>query len=119
MAQEDVPRSRNGKHKEIVARILSDLRQTAKGSALKVPLAQLAETKEKVRSALNRASRKSNRSWRRPATNNSCTCGRRRRSRSGGMRVQRLPIGARRSIGRRSVTSGNDGAEATRCSYQA
>jgi hypothetical protein len=61
VSQADVPRGRNGKHKQIVARILSDLRQAPKGSALKVPLAQLTETKEKVRSALNRATRKSNR----------------------------------------------------------
>ena len=31
------------------------------GAALKVPLAELAESKEKVRSALNRATRKSGR----------------------------------------------------------
>jgi hypothetical protein len=58
MAQTDVPNGRNGKHKEIVTRILSDLDQIEKGVALKVPLAQLAESKEKVRSALNRATRK-------------------------------------------------------------
>lgn len=58
MRQEDVPHGRNGKHKEIVTRILSDLDQIEKGTALKVPLAQLAESKEKVRSALNRATRK-------------------------------------------------------------
>ena len=57
MRQADVPHARNGKHKEIVTRILSDLDQIDKGSALKVPLAQLKESKEKVRSALNRASR--------------------------------------------------------------
>jgi hypothetical protein len=56
--QEDVPHGRNGKHKAIVAKILSDLDQVEKGVALKVPLAQLAESKEKVRSALNRATRK-------------------------------------------------------------
>jgi len=38
--------------------ILSDLAQVQEGVALKVPLAQLAESKEKVRSALNRATRK-------------------------------------------------------------
>jgi len=54
----DVPQGRNGKHKQIVSRILSDLDQTAEGRALKIPLAQLAESKEKVRSALNRATRK-------------------------------------------------------------
>ena len=58
MAQTDVPNGRNGKHKEIVTRILSDLDQIEKGVALKVPLADLAESKEKVRSALNRATRK-------------------------------------------------------------
>jgi hypothetical protein len=58
MRQADVPRGRNGKHNEIVTKILSDLGQIDKGVALKVPLAQLVESKEKVRSALNRASRK-------------------------------------------------------------
>jgi hypothetical protein len=61
MAQADVPQGRNGKHKEIVGKILSDLDQVQDGVALKVPLAQLAESKEKVRSALNRATRKSGR----------------------------------------------------------
>ena len=58
MARADVPHGRNGKHKEIVTMILSDLAQVAPGVALKVPLAQLAESKERVRSALNRATRK-------------------------------------------------------------
>jgi DNA helicase TIP49 (TBP-interacting protein) len=61
MPQADVPQGRNGKHKEIVTKILSDLDQVQTGVALKVPLAQLAESKEKVRSALNRATRKSGR----------------------------------------------------------
>ena len=61
MAQLDVPQGRNGKHKGIVTKILSDLDQVQKGNAIKVPLAQLAESKEKVRSALNRATRKSGR----------------------------------------------------------
>jgi DNA helicase TIP49 (TBP-interacting protein) len=55
MAQVDVPQGRNGKHKEVVTQILSDLDQLPRGIALKVPLAALAESKEKVRSALNRA----------------------------------------------------------------
>jgi hypothetical protein len=61
MSQADVPRGRNGKHREIVGRILSDLDQLQKGVALKVPLEELAESKEKVRSALNRATRKGGR----------------------------------------------------------
>ena len=61
MPQAEVPQGRNGKHKEIVTRILSDLDRVQKGVALKVPLAQLTDSKEKVRSALNRATRKSGR----------------------------------------------------------
>lgn len=61
MAQLDVPQGRSGKHKQVVSRILSDLDQVPAGSALKVPLAELAESKEKVRSALNRAIHKSGR----------------------------------------------------------
>jgi DNA helicase TIP49 (TBP-interacting protein) len=61
MAQVDVPQGRNGKHKEIVSRILADLDRVPVGTALKVPLADLAESKEKVRSALNRAIHKSRR----------------------------------------------------------
>lgn len=56
--QADVPRGRNGKHRAIVARLLEDLDRIDDGVALKVPLAELNESKEKVRSALNRATRK-------------------------------------------------------------
>ncbi|HEY3974343.1 MAG TPA: hypothetical protein VGM18_15160 [Candidatus Sulfotelmatobacter sp.] len=61
MVQVDVPQGRNGKHKLVVTRILSDLDQLAPGIALKVPLAELVESKEKVRSALNRAIHKTGR----------------------------------------------------------
>jgi DNA helicase TIP49 (TBP-interacting protein) len=61
MVQTDLPQGRNGKHKEIVTIILKDLDNLRGGSALKVPLSELAETKEKVRSALNRATRKAGR----------------------------------------------------------
>jgi len=61
MAQLDVPQGRNGKHKQIVTRILADLNQVPQGIALKVPLVELAESKEKVRSALNRAIHKGGR----------------------------------------------------------
>jgi len=60
MPQGDVPRGRQGKHKAIVTKILSDLDRIHNGVALKVPLAQL-DSKEKVRSALNRATRKNGR----------------------------------------------------------
>ena len=61
MAQGDVPQGRNGKHKEVITQILSDLDQVEVGVALKVPLAELAESKENVRAALNRAIHKSGR----------------------------------------------------------
>lgn len=59
--QTNVPNSRNGKHKPIVTLILGDLDRLKEGAAIKVPLADLGDTKENVRSALNRATRKSKR----------------------------------------------------------
>jgi hypothetical protein len=61
MVQTDVPQGREGKHKLIVTTILRDLDRLKPGSALKVPLAELVLSKEKVRSALNRATRKGGR----------------------------------------------------------
>jgi hypothetical protein len=57
MPRTEVPQGRNGKHKDIVQKILSDLDRIGDG-ALRVPLAELDAGKEKVRSALNRATRK-------------------------------------------------------------
>ncbi len=59
--QKEVPQGRTGKHKQIITTILHDLDQVKGGSALKVPLADLAASKEKVRSALSRAARKAKR----------------------------------------------------------
>ena len=59
--QVDVPQGRNGKHKQVVDAILSDLDQLPAGVALKVPLAELEESKENVRAALNRAVHKGDR----------------------------------------------------------
>lgn len=61
MDQLDVPQGRNGKHKQIVTMILKDLDQLEDKSAIKVPLTDLAESVAKVRSALNRATRKAGR----------------------------------------------------------
>lgn len=55
--QLDVPKGRDGKHKKIVTQLLSDIEQLAEGSALKVPLSALPDTKENIRAALNRATR--------------------------------------------------------------
>lgn len=62
LLQTDVPQGRTGKHKQIVTKILEDLDQIKPGMALKIPLTELATSKEKVRSALNRATRKAGRS---------------------------------------------------------
>lgn len=61
MVQSDVPQGRQGKHKLVVSTILRDLDRLKEGAALKVPLAGLLLSKEKVRSALNRATRKAGR----------------------------------------------------------
>ena len=58
MRQTDVPQGRKGKHNAIVMKILSDLDRVKPGVALKVPLEGLTDSKENVRSALNRATRK-------------------------------------------------------------
>jgi hypothetical protein len=55
--QLDVPRGRDGKHKRIVTQLLNDIGQLAVGSALRVPLSALPDTKENIRAALNRATR--------------------------------------------------------------
>ncbi len=57
IAQVDVPQGRAGKHHGVIERILSDLSQLEPGRALKIPLAKLSDSKENVRSALNRATR--------------------------------------------------------------
>jgi hypothetical protein len=53
--QGDVPKGREGKHKKIVTKLLSDIERLEPGSALRVPLDALPDTKENIRSALNRA----------------------------------------------------------------
>ncbi|MGD0891837.1 MAG: hypothetical protein ABR923_09910 [Terracidiphilus sp.] len=55
ISQLDVPRGRDGKHKQIVLQLLSDIDRLEPGTALKVPLSALPDTKENIRSALNRA----------------------------------------------------------------
>jgi hypothetical protein len=55
--QIDVPKGRDGKHKNIITRLLADIAQLGEGAALKIPLSQLPDTKENIRSALSRAAR--------------------------------------------------------------
>src|ERR1700723_2022026 len=56
--QTDVPKSRQGKHTEIVEQLLRHLDELDPGTALKVALASLPATKANIRSALNRATHK-------------------------------------------------------------
>ena len=53
--QVDVPHGRHGKHKDIVTDILDDLEALDEGSAIRIPLADLPASKEKIRAALSRA----------------------------------------------------------------
>jgi len=53
--QADVPKGRDGKHKEIVSQLLSDIARLSPGTALKIPLSELPDTKQNIRSALSRA----------------------------------------------------------------
>jgi TusA-related sulfurtransferase len=55
VVQAEVPKGRDGKHKQIVLQLLSNIAQLKPGMALKIPLSELPSTKENIRSALNRA----------------------------------------------------------------
>jgi hypothetical protein len=55
--QVNVPKGRDGKHKKIISQLLADIAQLGPGNALKVPLSELPDTKENIRSALSRAAR--------------------------------------------------------------
>ena len=55
ISQVDVPKGRDGKHKKIITQLLEDIDQLKIGSALKIPLAELPDTKENIRAALSRA----------------------------------------------------------------
>jgi hypothetical protein len=53
--QSSVPKGRDGKHKQIIMQLLSDIAQLEDGSALKIPLSELPDSKENIRAALSRA----------------------------------------------------------------
>jgi hypothetical protein len=55
--QVDVPKGRDGKHKQIILQLLDSIDKLQDGSALKIPLSELPDTKENIRSALSRATR--------------------------------------------------------------
>jgi hypothetical protein len=55
--QVDVPKGRDGKHRVIIDVLLDSIATLKDGSALKIPLADLPDTKENIRSALSRATK--------------------------------------------------------------
>ena len=57
MLQAEVPKGRDGKHKKIVQQLLSDISHLEPRSALKIPLSELPDSKENIRSALSRATK--------------------------------------------------------------
>jgi hypothetical protein len=58
--QANVPKGRDGKHKEIITQLLSDIARLDPGTALKIPLAELPDSKQNIRSALSRAASQKN-----------------------------------------------------------
>lgn len=58
--QADVPRGREGKHRQIVQHLIEAIEGLDDGSALKVSLAGLPDSKENIRSALSRATKQRN-----------------------------------------------------------
>jgi hypothetical protein len=60
ISQADVPKGRDGKHKHIITELLEAIEGLKDGSALKIPLTELPDSKENIRSALSRATRQRN-----------------------------------------------------------
>jgi TusA-related sulfurtransferase len=58
IAKSDLPTGRAGKHRDIVHTLLDDLSKLPSGRALKIPISDLPDTKENIRSALSRATQK-------------------------------------------------------------
>jgi hypothetical protein len=57
ISRADVPRGRDGKHKQILLQLLEAIEGLDQGAALKIALAELPDSKENIRSALSRATR--------------------------------------------------------------
>jgi len=60
ISQADVPKGRDGKHKQIILQLIEAIEQSTAGSALKIALADLPDSKENIRSALSRATKQRN-----------------------------------------------------------
>jgi hypothetical protein len=55
--QADVPKGRDGKHKQIITELLAGIEKLKDGTALKIAMDELPDSKENIRSALSRATR--------------------------------------------------------------
>jgi hypothetical protein len=58
--QGDVPKGRDGKHKHIILQLMDSLEHLSQGAALKIPIADLPDTKENIRAALSRVTKQRN-----------------------------------------------------------
>jgi TusA-related sulfurtransferase len=58
--QADVPKGRDGKHKQVIRQLIEAIEQLNNGSALKIALDELPDSKENIRSALSRATKQQN-----------------------------------------------------------
>ena len=56
--QSQIPRGREGKHKQFISLLLNELHRVKPGLALKIPLSSLPATKANIRAALRRETRK-------------------------------------------------------------
>ena len=60
ISQADVPKGRDGKHKQIILQLIEAIEKLSVGSALKIALDELPDSKENIRSALSRATKQQN-----------------------------------------------------------
>ena len=58
--QAEVPKGRDGKHKQIISQVIDAVDGLKNGSALKIALSELPDSKENIRSALSRATKQKN-----------------------------------------------------------
>jgi hypothetical protein len=89
--QLDVPKGRDGKHKRIITKLLSDIEQLGPQNALKIPLSALPDSKENIRSLSTAPPTNLGLMWPRPATPNSSMSGRPERNPERRPAKRRLP----------------------------
>ncbi|HWR16905.1 MAG TPA: hypothetical protein VN577_18905 [Terriglobales bacterium] len=60
ISQSDLPSGRKGRHHALLAKVLSELDQLKQGRAIKIPLSDFPGSVADLRSAIHRATRKTN-----------------------------------------------------------